>query len=241
METNQLLQEILQTVNQLKHIPSSSKYESDDIKDLAAAFAKAQGEYEIVGYNRDNPYFKSRYADLDAIIQSTRKALTKHGLAFTQQLRSTDEGAMSLHSRLMHASGQWIESRVRIIPIKNDPQTFGSLMTYYRRYTAGALLGVTIDSDMDDDDGEKTMTDVRHIAAKGTSLNTKYNPKENSIDTITKEQIEQLEYELGEYPDIGEQVLNGLRIQSLADMPKSKFQVSINRIRSIKNAREGIQ
>lgn len=240
MEDNLLLQEILKHINRLHTSHTVQKYESDDIKDLAGAFAKAQSEYDPVGNNRENPYFKDRYADLHSIIQSTRKALTKNQLAFTQQLRSTDEGAMTLHSRLMHGSGQWLESRIRIIPVKNDPQTFGSLMSYYRRYTAAALLGVTIDSDWDDDDGEKSMNDVRYIEKKGTALNTKYNPKENTADTITREQIEQLEYELGSYPDIGEKVLEGLRIQSLADMPKSKFQVSINRIREIKAAREGL-
>ncbi len=81
------------------------------------------------------------------------------------------------------------------------------------------------------------MVDAREIIAKGPS--NKYNPKEQSYETITKEQLEELELELQGYPDIAEEVLSKMRLQSLADLPKSKFQVSVQRIREIKQIREG--
>lgn len=218
-----------------------SSYSSSERHELFAALAKAQGEYSPLGYNRENPYFKSSYADLDAIMKMARPVLSKYGLAFIQQIQINEDGATMLHSILTHASGQWIESRLRVVPPKNDAQTFGSTLTYLKRYAAISLLGVTVSHDHSDDDAEIAMVESRDIYAKGTSLNTKYNPKEQSPETITKEQLEELEYELAEYPDIAELVLEGLKIQSLADMPKSKFQVSANRIREIKNLRNGIK
>lgn len=221
-----------------KELLQEDPYESTDTAKLAEAFAKAQGEYKPITYNRENPYFKSSYADIDQIVGSAEKALAKYGLSFYQFTR-LDDGATILISILKHSSGQWISSRTRILPPKNDPQSYGSTLSYQKRYQAQCLLRVTVSHDLDDDDAEVAMIDQRQIIAKGTALNTKYNPKDNSSDTVTKEQLEELEYELAEYSDIAEQVLEGLKIQSLADMPKSKYMVSLQRIREIKRLRNG--
>lgn len=239
-----LLQDIIKKLDQLTarldNVPTrADSYSSAELKDLFTALSKAQGEYKKIGYNRENPYFKSQYADLDAIMESVRPALAKYGLAFLQQIRISEEGQTILHSILSHASGQWIESRVRIIPSKNDSQTFGSTLTYQKRYAAVSLLGVTVSHDTSDDDAEMAMADSRQIIAKGVALNTKYNPKEQSYDSITKEQLEELEYELQGFEDIAEDILDKMKLQSLADLPKSKYQLSINRIREIKQLRNG--
>lgn len=227
------------TVLQAQATPIVPDHESGLTNELAAAFAKAQAEYKKVGLNRENPFFKSGYADLDAIIDSTRIALARNNLSFYQYTQITDRGETILHSVLKHASGQWISSQARIIPVKNDPQSYGSALSYQKRYQAQTLLNVTISQDWADDDGEREMHEVRHEQNKGVALNTKYNPKEQSVDTITKEQLEELHYELSEYPDICEQILEGFKIQNLSDLPKSKFLISINRVRDIKNLRNG--
>jgi hypothetical protein len=209
--------------------------QSDDLKELFGALSKAQSEMRVAGNSSENPYFKSRYADLAEIVRASRPALTKYGLSVILQILPNDEGANIMHCILCHSSGQFIRSSMRILPIKNDIQSLGSCITYLKRYLYAAMVGV-VTSD-EDDDGERLMQTVREDAAKGTSLNAKYNPKDESHATVTREQLEELEYELGEYPDIGEQVLEGLRILTLADMPKSKYQVSLNRIRQIKQSR----
>lgn len=235
-----ILQAIEQLSAQIKQLlPSKDAYSSSEQKNLFSALSKAQGQYKRVGYNRQNPYFKANYADLDAIMESVRPALATNGLAFVQQIRINEDGQTILHSILTHASGEWMESRVRIVPAKNDAQTFGSTLTYQKRYAAISLLGVTVSHDHLDDDAEVAMIESRDVMAKGVAINTKYNPKELSPETITKEQLEELEYELGEYPDIAEQILDGMKLQSLADLPKSKFLVSINRVREIKKLRNG--
>lgn len=221
-----------------KELLQEDPYESEDTAKLADALAKAQGEYKPITYNRENPYFKSSYADMDQIIGSVEKALAKYGLSFYQFTR-LDDGATILISVLKHSSGQWISSRTRIIPPKADPQSYGSTLSYQKRYQAQCLLRVTIAHDLADDDAEVAMVDQRQIIAKGSALNTKYNPRDQSYETITKEQLDELEYELAEYSDIAEEVLEKLKLQSLADMPKSKYMVSLQRIREIKRLRNG--
>jgi len=97
------------------------------------------------------------------------------------------------------------------------------------------LIGVTTGEE--DDDAEVSVATTRETFAKGVALNTKYNAKETTGEVITKEQLEELNYELSDYPDICEMVLDGLKLQNLADMPKSKFMASTTRIREIKMIR----
>jgi hypothetical protein len=144
---------------------------------------------------------------------------------------------MILHTILSHESGQWIESRMRIIPPKSDVRTLDSFITSLKRCAYGAIVGI-VGSD-DDDDGEYATATEREVFAKGTALNTKYNPKDNKLEVITKEQLNEVIYELEDHEDIAEQLLDGLRIQNLADIPKDKYMLTINRIRSIKKIRNG--
>lgn len=239
MEINidQLLEKLNQISSAIEDIKKVNKpivpTRSDDLKDLFAALAKAQAEMQLAGTTSENPYFKSRYADLGEIIKSSRPSLTKNGLSVIQQIISSEDGQSILHTILAHASGQWIESTMRINPPKADIQSLGSYLTYISRYSYARLVCIGIGES--DDDGEIAMVDARHIIAKGPSI--KYNPKEQSFDVVTKEQLEELEYELSAVPDLAEEIMDKLRIQSMADLPKSKYQVSINRIREIKIAR----
>lgn len=219
-----------------KNTVKPDPYQSDKIAELAKAFSKAQDEYNNVMYNRENPYFKSQYADLHAILKAVRPALSRNGLSFYQYTKiANGTGATILHTRLMHSSGQWIETKSRLIPAKNDQQTYGSTLTYQKRYAAMTILGVTASNDMTDDDAEIAMIESRDIIAKGPT--TKYDPKEQSYEPITKEQLEEMEYELAEYTDIAVDILDKMHLQSLADLPKSKFMVSMKRIRDIKRLR----
>lgn len=129
-------------------------YTSEEINEIAMALSKAQGEYQQVGQNRQNPFFKSQYADLDAIITAARPALCKYGLAFYQFTKLSPNEPTVLHSRIIHSSGQWLESRARIKPAKDDMQSYGSALSYQKRYAATTLLGITSSNDPLDDDAE---------------------------------------------------------------------------------------
>jgi hypothetical protein len=209
---------------------------ADSLNELFAALAKAQSEMKTASLDSENPYFKSKYADLASIVNASRPALTKNGLSVIQQILPNDDGQNILHTILCHSSGQWIESRMRILPSKPDVQSLISYVTYIRRAAYASLIGVVTG---DDDDGEQAVHADRAVVAKGVAINTKYNPKEESYESISKDQLDEMEYELAEYPDIAEQILEGMKIQSLADLPKSKYGVSMKRIREIKQLRNG--
>ncbi len=243
MEQINILVDILQNVRDLHTWVSELAVEvrkktepkynrSEEIQELATALSKAQAEFDTAPLNKVNPYFKSSYADLASIVAASRPALTKHGLSVTQEVSNDDTGALWLVTELMHASGQWKLSKFRMVPPKNDVQAISSYCTYVKRMCYASLIGVVTGDE--DDDGEISVATTREVMAKGVALNTKYNPKEINPEVITKEQMEEVEYELAEFPDIAEQVLDGLKIQSLADMPKAKYHVALKRIREIK-------
>lgn len=124
---------------------------SEQIDALAAALAAAQGELSTVGHDRENPHFRSKYATLAALWSTARPALARHGLAVVQGL-SRDGDDLVCATRIMHASGQWIESTMSARPSKSDVQAVGSAATYLRRYALAAMVGLA--SGEEDDDGE---------------------------------------------------------------------------------------
>lgn len=126
--------------------------QSDNIGELAAALAKAQGEVGTVTKDSANPFYKNSYASLAAVWEATRPILSKHQLSVVQ-MPSHDEAGYYVETQLMHSSGQWIRSRTYMKPVKDDPQGIGSLISYARRY---ALQAVTMICP-DDDDGEVAM------------------------------------------------------------------------------------
>lgn len=221
--------------------PQHIKHCSENLNELGAALAKAQSAMQVAGLNAENGHFKKGYADLAEVVRVSRPCLASNGLSVMQVMNENDYGFV-LITRLQHVSGQFIESSVRIKPqgnSRNDIQALASAITYMRRYCYASLVGVVASDE--DDDAESVVAETREAFAKGTALNTKYNAKENTTITITREQLEELEYELAEYDDIADTVLTALRIRNLADMPKSKYMISLQRIREIKAARAGIK
>jgi hypothetical protein len=126
---------------------------SENINELIAALAKAQAAYKPIKKEVENPYFKSKYADLSAIIEATQPALNANGLVLTQLVRCQAELAITeIESILFHSSGQFI-SEILHLPAgkqdKFDPQSIGSSQTYGRRYAMQAILGVAAEPDDD--------------------------------------------------------------------------------------------
>lgn len=120
---------------------------SEQLNEISAALAKAQGE--IVGALKDsaNPFFKSKYADLASCWDACRLPLSKNGLSVVQGMQ-VDAGSLYLITRLLHSSGQWISSTTPITPKDDTPQAMGSALTYARRYALTAMVGV---AQVDDD------------------------------------------------------------------------------------------
>jgi hypothetical protein len=116
---------------------------SDSINELAGALAKAQASMKNAALNKVNPHFRSKYADLAGIRDTVIPSLTTNGIAVVQTL-----DADAVLTRLMHTSGQWIESRCPI-PAQADMQKMGSAITYARRYSLSAICGIAADEDDD--------------------------------------------------------------------------------------------
>jgi hypothetical protein len=121
--------------------------QSESITKLAIALAKFQATCPTIEKKKDNPFFKSKYAALDDIIQAIRKPLSDAGLSYTQF--PTDG---SLTTVLMHESGEFIHGSMPIHAKKEkDPQAYGSAITYARRYSLASVLGLAVGDE--DDDG----------------------------------------------------------------------------------------
>jgi hypothetical protein len=122
---------------------------SEQINELATALARAQGEIKGAAKDSANPFFKAKYADLASVWDACRAALTKNGLSVTQT--ATADGArVSVETRLLHASGQWLGDALTVSAKEESPQAIGSAITYARRYGLAAITGVA----PEDDDGE---------------------------------------------------------------------------------------
>lgn len=139
--------------------------QSESIKELATALAKAQGKITGALKDSENPFFKSSYADLASCWDACREALSANELSVVQTLDR--EGY--LVTTLLHSSGEWIRSAVKMIPKDDSPQAIGSCITYMRRYSLAAIVGI---AQVDDDanaatgKGEKDWTRQDTLAVK---------------------------------------------------------------------------
>jgi len=121
---------------------------SEQIGKLAEALSKTQIALQPAPFDRENPYFKSRYATLTSIFEAAKVAFS-NGLSVSQGIE-TVEGKVRVTTLLMHVSGEWIETVIEMKPKNDGPQEVGSAGTYGRRYGLAAILGLC---SVEDDDG----------------------------------------------------------------------------------------
>lgn len=128
---------------------------SESIKNLAIALSKFQSEVENPKNTADNPFYHSKYAPLQDVLNTVRPLLSKHGLSVIQS-PAGDGQSVSITTLLIHESGEWIEFDPLVLKAeKMTPQGAGSAITYGRRYALSAVLGI---SSEDDDDGNSLET-----------------------------------------------------------------------------------
>jgi hypothetical protein len=123
---------------------------SENINDLSAALSKAQGAMGFAIKDANNPFFKSKYADLSSVVEAIRVAFADNGLSYIQRLHESEKHEVRVETVILHSSGQFISCGILAVPVsKHDAQGFGSALTYARRYSLSAAAGVVAD----DDDG----------------------------------------------------------------------------------------
>ena len=130
---------------------------SAEIKDLAAALSKAQGEVAAAKKTSKGNY--GAYANITEILEVATPALTNHGLA----LSLFPSGYDGLTCILSHASGQWMQETCRQkIANENDPQKRASAITFMRKSAVISILGVGAE----DDDGQNLTDDANKPVPK---------------------------------------------------------------------------
>ena len=129
-------------------LQTSEVWKSDKIDKLASALSKAQSEMKGAEKKSINPFFNSGYADLHTVIESSFPHLTKNGLSVVQGNESRP-GEFFVTTMLLHESGQWIKSKLKMPVEKATAQSVGSVITYGRRYGLSAITGIA----QYDDDG----------------------------------------------------------------------------------------
>jgi len=125
---------------------------SESIKEIAAALVEASAEIGGVVKGANNPFFKSKYADLASIIELVKAPLEKQGIVILQPIRTDENGNAFLETKLLHGSGEFISSFMPL-DVSGKEQTLGSRITYFRRYQLQSMLSIPAI----DDDGEMAM------------------------------------------------------------------------------------
>ena len=132
---------------------------SNDITELAKALLNVQRQLHPAMKDAKNPFIGSNYASLNSVMDTCRDALLENGIWLCQYPVPVDTpGAIGLATKLTHAeSGQW-QSSLAVVPLpKADPHGMGSAITYARRYSLSAMLGIITE----DDDGEAAKIDPK--------------------------------------------------------------------------------
>lgn len=161
---------------------------SDDIKELASALCKAQSAMGGAAKDANNPFFKSKYADLSSVIRAIKQPFSDNGLSYSQ-LPISQDGLVGVTTILMHSSGQWLSSDLLLKPVKGDPQAAGSCLTYCRRYSLQSLAGIP----SEDDDGNMASSGQKAVDFAVGETETKW-IEAAKADPLVLEQITDANY-----------------------------------------------
>lgn len=119
------------------------------MKNIATALVKAKKAFSPALKDKTNPAFRSKYADLGACLEAVNDALLENGIALYQET-SEDNMGVTVETVLLHESGESLRSgKLHVPAMKQDPQGYGSALTYARRYSLMAACGIA----PEDDDG----------------------------------------------------------------------------------------
>jgi hypothetical protein len=146
---------------------------SESIKHIASALNKAQAEMSGAKKGANNPFFKSKYADMNSVVDAVRIPFCNNGLSYSQ-FPIMQDNKVGVETILMHESGEWMSDILVLPMVKQDPQAAGSAITYAKRYALQSIAGIP----SEDDDGNAASN--QKAPAKQSSQNVNwYNGFEN--------------------------------------------------------------
>ena len=149
------------------------------MKTIAAAFVKAQKEFAPALKTSTNPHFRSKYVSLDGCIEAVIDALNNNGIGLIQSTIDCDNG-VKIETVLIHESGETLSGGILHVPApKQDPQGYGSALTYARRYSLMATCGIA----PEDDDGNMASERAGSVVKKPQSSGfTFYIPNKDPLE-----------------------------------------------------------
>lgn len=198
---------------------------SETIQDLSKAMSLMQSQIKPAVKDSMNSHFKSRYSDISSVWNAIRDPMTSNGLTVWQDV-TTEEKHVSVTTRVVHASGQWVEFGPLSVPMsKTDAHGVGSAISYAKRYALCAALGVV--SGDEDDDGNASMPEKLVQKKEVTPINNQ---------NITSDQIVELtDFLLNTPEDFQNKFWAGLKgmnppIKRMADIPTDLFIIIRNKL-----------
>lgn len=140
--------------------------QEQDMKQIAAAFIKAKKAFAPAIKNATNPHYKAKYVDLAACIEAVDEPFLANGIAMYQETFE-DASGVTVETVLLHESGEMIRcGRLHVPASKQDPQGYGSALTYARRYSLMAACGIA----PEDDDGNEAVAARRAATEKKSKV-----------------------------------------------------------------------
>lgn len=146
---------------------------SESIKHIAAALNKAQAEMSGAKKGANNPFFKSKYADMNSVVDAVRIPFCNNGLSYSQ-FPIMQDNKVGVETILMHESGEWMSDILVLPMVKQDPQAAGSAITYAKRYALQSIAGIP----SEDDDGNSASNQKTPVKQNQQQVNW-YNNFEN--------------------------------------------------------------
>lgn len=185
---------------------------SGSIKELATALNKAQNEMGGAIKDANNPFFKSKYADLGSVVKAIKEPFANNGLSYSQ-FPITDGDRVGIDTILMHSSGEWLSQSFTVKLTKQDAQGAGSAITYCRRYGLQAIAGVP----SEDDDGQAASK-----VNKSSGANTSMVDQQTASD-LEEKMIETDANGVVVWSRRGQQLLTKYSLGSVSQLQQSKL------------------
>jgi hypothetical protein len=213
---------------------------SESIANIAAALVQFQSRVRNPEKKGVNPHFRSKYAELDDIINTIRPTLEEFGLAFLQNPIYDESGKVGVYTLLLHKSGEYIQFDPVLIPLqKSTPHQVGAALTYAKRYSLGAALGIATEEDKDGNDAMSTpqqsnyQSKKKHEKTEGERI---AEGVQAIMQEVKNKRLEQKEFEAILQYELGQPSLKGMPLNKLRGLYKVLSDRSSKELKEIAQA-----
>ncbi len=201
------------------------------MKEIATALFKFQQEVGKVTKDATNPFFHNKYATLSSVLEAVKKPLEKANLVVVQS-----PSISTLYTKIIHTeSGEFVDGHYSLLPVKNDPQSMGSAITYARRYALVSMLCLDVDDDDDGNAASKPQPTPSEQQAFKEQVHGSQQPKISPAKIVTKgpvreEQLRLINFYLRKLNKLDAGILIDYSISELKDLTSAQAVEVINKL-----------